>query len=105
LMRQLLTTHQQQKTAEIAEADGMVTKTAARHLDDLTLLAVAERAKRKTPGGEPSDNSPDFWQASDWLHARWPKVGQKTTTGREGEIKEDDENDDEGAHSSTPRSS
>ena len=65
----------------------MVTKTAHRTLDDLALLKIAVRTKQTS-----ADNSPDLWSAGEWLHRfAWVlKVGQKSTTRREGEVKEGD---------------
>ena len=66
----------------------MVTKTASRVLDDLALLGIAERTKKSA-----ADNSPDMWAARDWLREHWPKkVGQRSTTRREGEVKEEHRN-------------
>ena len=65
------------RTSDIAEAAGLVTKTAARHLDDLVLLGLAERRKQpKTRSKKPdeaADNSPYQWGASAWLRANWPR--------------------------------
>jgi hypothetical protein len=80
LMRQLLRDGGWLKTSEIAEAAGMVTKTVARHLEDLLLLRLAQRTKKKPhpaddPGGEgdePADNAPYYWRATDWLDDHWP---------------------------------
>jgi hypothetical protein len=71
-----------QRTSDLAAEVGMVTKTAARILDDLTLLGIAERSKKSA-----ANNSPDLWVASDWLREHWPenvKVRQRSTTRREG---------------------
>jgi Domain of unknown function (DUF3854) len=83
LMQALLGNAEWRRTADIAESAGMVTKTAARHLDDLVLVGIAERTKKKpqTDGKteednkpqEPADNSPCWWRATDWLRAYWPK--------------------------------
>ena len=99
LMLALLGNAEWRRTADIAESAGMVTKTAARHLDDLVLLGIAERTKKKpqTDGKteednkpqEPADNSPYWWRATDWLRAHWPEVGQINTTKREEELKKD----------------
>ncbi len=112
LMLALLANKGWAKTAAIAEAAELVPKTAARHLDDLVLLGMAERKKAerkkkttKSPDadaaffadadadadadgdtdavGSPADNSPFMWQATTWLREHWPgKVRQKTTTTR-----------------------
>lgn len=104
LMLQLLGQPDWRRTADIAEAAGLVSKTAARHLDDLVLLGLAERTKKKptdkpTDGdSDPAGNSPYYWRRSDWLYEHWPpslKVRQRTTTRREREIKEDVENNDQ----------
>ena len=81
------------RTAEIAEAAGLVTKTAARHLEDLVLLGIAERTKHKPTNAKPgaytvvdgfADNSPDWWQATGWLrdHHWLTEVRQISTTTR-----------------------
>lgn len=79
-----------QRTAAIAEKVGMVTKTASRVLDDLTLLGIAERSKSGS-----ANNSADMWSASAWLQEHWPgnvKVRQISTTKRVRVIKEDSDN-------------
>lgn len=83
IVRALLMFTDEQRTADIARVAGMVTKTAHRVLDDLALLGIATRTKKSD-----ADNSPDLWIASEWLRECWPKVGQISTTKREGEIKE-----------------
>lgn len=94
LMLALLNETGWRRTAVIAEAAELVTKTAARHLDDLTLLGIAERTKKKPqtddspPDTSQADNSPHYWQASQWLRTHWPQVGQRTTTKREEELKD-----------------
>lgn len=83
----LFDTTQPRRTADIAANVGMITKTAGRVLDDLALLHITERTKKTD-----ADNSPDLWMPTDWLREHWPpKVRQKTTTRREGEVKEGDE--------------
>jgi hypothetical protein len=65
-----------QRTAEIAENVGMVTKTAARVLDDLALLGIVYRRKESK-----ATNAPHLWIASGWLREHWPlEVRQKSTT-------------------------
>jgi hypothetical protein len=84
ITRELLDSPDPQRTSAIAAGVGMVTKTTHRVLDDLALLGIADRTKKTN-----ADNSPDLWAASDWLREHWPsEVGQKTTTKREGEVKE-----------------
>ena len=87
LLRELLEHPEPRRTADIAAAVGMVTKTAHRTLDDLALVKIAVRTKQTS-----ADNSPDLWSAGEWLHRfAWVlKVGQKSTTRREGEVKEED---------------
>ncbi|MBU3684920.1 MAG: DUF3854 domain-containing protein [Mycobacterium sp.] len=85
IVRALLTFTDPQRTSEIARRAGVVTKTAHRVLDDLALLGIAVMTKKSG-----ADNSPDLWVASKWLRDSWPKVGQISTTKREGEIKEGD---------------
>ncbi|HZO66333.1 MAG TPA: DUF3854 domain-containing protein [Kribbellaceae bacterium] len=68
LIRELLRHGEPVRTATIAAAVGMVTKTASRHLEDLSLLKVAERSK--TGAGT---NSPDLWMATTWLREHWPE--------------------------------
>jgi Domain of unknown function (DUF3854) len=83
----LLGSTEPQRTVAIAEQTGMVTKTASRILDDLTLLGIAERSKKSE-----ANNSPDLWAASDWLREHWPEkieVRQISTTKRVRVIKED----------------
>lgn len=72
-----------QRTSDIARSVGMVTKTAGLVLDDLALLGIVKRTKKTD-----ADNSPDLWAATDWLREHWPKVRTKSTTRREGEVKE-----------------
>ncbi|MGI8578869.1 MAG: DUF3854 domain-containing protein [Nocardioidaceae bacterium] len=86
LMRALLAADAPPRTSELAQTTGMVTKTASRQLDDLTLLGIAQRSKLSDAA-----NSPDLWEATGWLREYWPsmpKVRQRTTTGREEEVKE-----------------
>lgn len=55
------------RTAAIADAVGMFTKTAGRVLDDLAMLGIVEHRKQSE-----ADNSPHEWRASNWLHAHFP---------------------------------
>ena len=80
------------RTSEIAGNVEMVTKTAHRILDDLALIGVATRTKKTT-----ADNSPDLWDASDWLRQYWQEVGQRTTTKQKAKIKKDSEPPPDGA--------
>jgi hypothetical protein len=84
LLRQLVSDGEQwQSTAAVAEAAGLVTRTATRHLDDLTLLKLAERTKHPPedrtgvtvkggPRADGSDTRPNWWRASGWLRSNWP---------------------------------
>jgi hypothetical protein len=87
------------RTSEIAANVEMVTKTAHRILDDLALIGVAVRTKKNG-----ADNSPDLWDASDWLRQYWQEVGQRTTTKQKAKIKRDSETPHDGAQC-TPFSS
>jgi hypothetical protein len=78
------------RTADIAEEVGMVSKTAGRVLDDLTLLGMVTRDRA---GG--LANSADRWTPTDWLREHWPKARQKTTTQRVGVLKEEGEGSEE----------
>ena len=39
-----------------------------RHLEDLSILKLADRTKRGR-----ADNSPDYWAATTWLKDHWPE--------------------------------
>jgi hypothetical protein len=77
------------RTADLAEDAQLSTKTAGRHLENLMLLGIAKRTKRKPtdmapqkPGDELAtrDNSPFYWLATGWLTEHWPeKVGPQPT--------------------------
>jgi hypothetical protein len=72
------------RTSDLADKVGMVTKTASRILDDLALLHIVERTKKTD-----AENSPNLWSATGWLREHWPEeVRQRSTTRREGEVKE-----------------
>jgi hypothetical protein len=55
------------RTSELGRRVGMVTKTAHRHLEDLSLLGLADRERTGT-----ADRSPDLWSSSAWLRQHWP---------------------------------
>jgi hypothetical protein len=61
------------RTADLAAAVDMVTKTAHRHLEDLALLGLAARSKAGA-----TDNAPDMWGATDWLRQFWPDPQSET---------------------------
>jgi len=67
-IRELLGRNTPVRTSEIASAVEVVTKTASRFLEDLTILKIATRTKMNE-----ADNSPDLWEASDWLRRTWPE--------------------------------
>ncbi|HSS23988.1 MAG TPA: DUF3854 domain-containing protein [Mycobacterium sp.] len=78
-----------QRTAEIAENVGMVTKTASRALDDLMLLGIVDRRKESK-----ATNAPHLWRASNWLREHWPlEVRLKSTTTCGDPSKEGSEDD------------
>ena len=63
------------RTRDIATAIETVTKTASRYLEDLSLLRIAVHTKKND-----ADNSPDYWEASDWLREYWPEGGTEKYT-------------------------
>ena len=67
LIRELLARPVPVRTSDLAESAEVVTKTASRYLEDLSILRLAVRTKRGT-----ADNAPDYWAASDWLREHWP---------------------------------
>jgi hypothetical protein len=66
IIRELLRRDEPARTAEIATALDVVKDTAQLHLEDLSLLKVAEY----TRGDD--DRSPYMWSATDWLREHWP---------------------------------
>ena len=68
LMRELVGSTEPRRTAELAGQVGMVTKSAARILDDLAMIGIVERTKKTA-----ADNSPDMWAATEWLRTHWPR--------------------------------
>ena len=73
LIRELLARPVPVRTSALAESAEVVTKTASRYLEDLSILRLAVRTKRGTAG-----NSPDYWVASDWLREYWPLQESET---------------------------
>ena len=71
-------------TTRLASSVGMVVKTARRHLEDLALLRIIDRAKstRKARTGAEEvldpENAPDQWSATPWLREFWPAAGGGT---------------------------
>ncbi len=55
------------RTVTIAQRAGLVTKTAARVLDDLTLIGLAEHTKNSD-----ANNAPDLWAPTALLLRLWP---------------------------------
>ena len=68
LIRELLARPAPARTSDLASCVEVVTKTAARHLEDLSILKLADRTKRGS-----ADNSPDYWAATTWLRDHWPE--------------------------------
>jgi Domain of unknown function (DUF3854) len=56
------------RTSVIARSAGIVTKAAARVLDDLSLIGLANHTKEGT-----ANNSPDLWSSTDLLLRLWPE--------------------------------
>jgi hypothetical protein len=84
VMKALIDNREPKRTAELAEASGLVTKTASRQLDDLVLLGLAVHTKKSG-----ADNSADLWEASQWLREHWPpKVRQRNTPLRVTPLKD-----------------
>jgi hypothetical protein len=73
IIQELVAREAPAKTSEVARAVEAATPTAARHLEDLSLLRIACRTK-----GGPADNSPDLWEATEWLRRTWPPTWQST---------------------------
>jgi len=67
LIRELLRRAGPARTSDLAAAVEMVTKTASRHLEDLSLLKLAVHTKQSH-----ADNAPDLWAATDWLREKFP---------------------------------
>lgn len=59
-----------QRTSDIAQNVGIVTKSAHRILDDLALIGLTTRTKNSSAG-----NSIDLWEASKLLRDLWPHEG------------------------------
>lgn len=59
-----------QRTSDIAQNVGIVTKSAHRILDDLALIGLTTRTKNSSAG-----NSIDLWEASELLRDLWPREG------------------------------
>ncbi|HEY1308456.1 MAG TPA: hypothetical protein VGF24_33130 [Vicinamibacterales bacterium] len=69
VIRELLAHETPTRTAAIAAAIQTATKTAARHLEDLSILKIAVRSKLND-----KPNSPDLWIASAWLRQYFPSL-------------------------------
>jgi hypothetical protein len=101
LIKALLANSEPKRTADLAEGAGVVTKTASRQLDDLTMLGIAEHTKESG-----ASNSPDLWEASQWLRDHWPeKVRQRCTTHPPTPVREGKEQTPEHGDADTPSSS
>jgi hypothetical protein len=68
VIRELVARQRPVRTSEIAAAIETVTKTASRHLEDLSIICLADHTKQSA-----ASNAPDLWQASDWLRDFWPE--------------------------------
>jgi hypothetical protein len=73
VIRELVNRTAPARTSDIATAIETATKTAARYLEDLAILRLAERTKQSD-----ADNSPDLWAATDWLREYWPEQKSET---------------------------
>jgi hypothetical protein len=93
LIRHLVDTTTPERTSDIAQAVGMVTKTAHRELEDLALLKLVNHTKSSGAA-----NAADMWTASDWLREFWPKPASETEMYIHAPItfKEGDEQDTNG---------
>ena len=69
LIRELIARPSPARTSDLAECVEVVTKTASRYLEDLSILKLAERTKRGK-----ADNSPDYWEGTEWLRDHWPET-------------------------------
>jgi len=68
VIRELVARPTTARTSDIAAAVETATKTAARYLEDLSLLRLAVRTKLSA-----ADNAPDLWEASKWLRDNFPE--------------------------------
>jgi hypothetical protein len=75
LIRELIRRSAPARTSDIAAGVELVTRTASRHLEDLSVLRLAERGKLSD-----ADNSPDLWVASPWLREYWPEADEESGT-------------------------
>lgn len=73
IIRELIRLDQPARTAQIATAVDVVKDTAQLHLEDLSLLKIAEY----TRGAD--DKSPYVWTPTEWLREHWPEVPTKST--------------------------
>jgi hypothetical protein len=67
VIRELVRWSAPARTSAIADAIDTATKTASRHLEDLSLLRLADRTKESD-----APNAPDLWAATEWLREYWP---------------------------------
>jgi FaeA-like protein len=96
VIRALLQRSTPARTAEIADALDVVTVTARRYLEDLSILKLATRSK----DGKAS-NAPDCWAASEWLRDYFP-AELKSTPHLTTTLKGSEETDGESPGTSTP---
>jgi hypothetical protein len=71
LIRELIRRSAPARTSDIAAGVELVTRTASRHLEELSVLRLAERTKLND-----ADNSPDLWVASPLLREYWPETDE-----------------------------
>ncbi len=67
-----------QRTGALASAADLPTKTAARHLEDLALLGLANRTKASE-----ATNAPDLWSPSEFTGRYWPHRAPEIRGGAE----------------------
>lgn len=66
--RELLGTPAATRTSDLAATVGMTAGNAREHLEDLTLLGLADRTKTSDAA-----NAPDYWMATSLLRELWPE--------------------------------
>lgn len=72
VIRELVSRETLVRTSDISGAIQTTTKTASYQLEDLAILKLAERSKLSDAG-----NSPDLWEATEWLREYWPEAKSK----------------------------
>lgn len=74
MIRELIRRDEPAATPELAAAVDVVSDTARLHLEDLSLLKIAQYSR----AGDHA-NAPYLWSATDWLRQHWPEVTTKST--------------------------